>query len=116
MDIQDTDACAEDETEPILNKKISSKHLRSFTVRNTDFKEVRTLKEMTDILLDVVKVLVENGDVDLLFLTFFRHVKEESFPLTNIALLLWLEVVLWFENKTATFKSYSDQAKSFWKI
>lgn len=70
----------------------------------------RTIEELTNLLPDVMNELSENGGLDQSFLTFFRQVKEKKFPLTNVAFLLWLEVVQWFNNASTTNMRYSDQS------
>lgn len=38
------------------------------------------------------------------------------FPINNIALRLWLEVVEWYANENTTTMRYMNETKSFWKV
>ena len=47
---------------------------------------------------------------------FFRQVSENRFPFGNIAFLLWLEVVRWYQQGSNTTMRYTDQTKMFKKL
>ena len=50
------------------------------------------------------------------YLAFNRLLSEGRFPLDNIAFLLFLDVVRWFDlDKTTNFMRYSEDVKLFWR-
>ena len=73
------------------------------------------LEKMIELLPTVMKTLSTDGK-DEQMLQFFELVSENKFPLTNIAYLLWNEVVKWFSCTSTTQMRYSDQTKTFWKL
>ena len=73
------------------------------------------VKKMVELLPTVLKTLSQYGK-DIEMLQFFELVSENKFPLTNIAYLLWSEVVKWFKCKSTTQMRYSDETKTFWKL
>ena len=50
------------------------------------------------------------------FLKFFQLVSKGKFPMKNIALQLWLEVVKWSAIDSTTEMRYSENTKKFWKL
>ena len=50
------------------------------------------------------------------FEAFMSRVYERSFPLDNIAFLLFLDVVQWFSLDNTSQMRYSDSVKSFFRI
>ena len=49
------------------------------------------------------------------FIEFFQRVKQQKYPLTNIAFLLWLETVRWFSCTTSLSMWYWNKTKTFWR-
>ena len=71
--------------------------------------------EMADMLPSVLNEFSKHGlETDLL--SFFQLVSENRFPFSNIAFLLWLEIVRWYRQGTSTTMRYMDQTKMFWKL
>ena len=59
----------------------------------------KELKEMLDV---VVKKLSLNSKLHLTLLTFFKLIVMDLFPLDNIAILVWSDVVRWFDTSNTT--------------
>ena len=54
---------------------------------------------------------------DLLhFTNFIRLISEGTYPLDNIAFILFLETVRWYSMQTTTQMNYSEQSLDFWKV
>ena len=54
---------------------------------------------------------------DLLdFTNFIRLISECTYPLDNIAFMLFLETVRWYSMQTTTQMNYSEQSLDFWKV
>ena len=52
----------------------------------------------------------------LVYLTQFLYlVKENMYPLKNIALLLWLETVRWYQSVACQSMWYFEETKRFWR-
>ena len=50
------------------------------------------------------------------YVAFHRLLEDKKFPVTNIAFLLFLDVVRWLSlDKSTTFMRYSDEVKLFWQ-
>ncbi|XP_052268567.1 uncharacterized protein LOC127869949 [Dreissena polymorpha] len=73
----------------------------------------KELKEMVDV---VVEKLSLHSKLHLTLLTFFKLIVMDLFPLDNIALMLWSDVVRWFDTSNTTHMRYSEDTKLFWKI
>ena len=72
--------------------------------------------EKMEVLLPLVMESLSLDGKDKPMLQFFELVSENKFPLTNIAYLLWNEIVKWFDCKSTTQMRYSDETKTFWKL
>ena len=73
------------------------------------------IREMIELLPSVIDNLAVEGLAKPL-LQFFRLVDKQKYPLDNIALHLWMEVVKWFDVENASQMRYSDVTKKFWKL
>jgi len=73
-------------------------------------------EEISELLPTVLGILSEEGRLDLTLLSFFKQVRDGKFPLDNVALLLFSEVVQWFECDSTTQMRYSKDSKTFWKL
>ena len=95
----DTDTCNDDDICP-----------------NECHADKETLKEFMCLIPKVVEVLSKEG-LNKEFLNLLELVAKDSFPMDNIAFLLWLEVVKWFKcNMSTTTMRYSKETKTFWKL
>ena len=68
-----------------------------------------------DILPEVLDILANHHLIDD-FLCFIYLVKNKAFPMDNIALLLFLEVVHWYGGKNTVQMRYSEKTMQFWKV
>ena len=73
------------------------------------------IEEMNDLVPKVLETLKTEGQVET-YIAFNRLVAEKSFPMSNIAYLLFLDIVNWFSTKTTTQMRYSDEVKRFWRV
>lgn len=73
-------------------------------------------KEYIDIATgkEVIEKLSKYGLL-FYFTLFFKLVSKDRYPLTNIALLLWLETVRWFSLGTCQEMWYWEVTKMFWR-
>ena len=63
---------------------------------------------------DVIDSL-EKSNYLIYFTLFFGLVKKGTYPLSNIAFLLWLETVRWYSRLNTRHMWYWEQTKSFWR-
>ena len=68
-----------------------------------------------EIFSEAIQVL-KHEDLDSAFFDFFRLVRDGKFPLDNIALTLFIDVIRWFSCETSTQLRYSRESKTFWKL
>ena len=73
------------------------------------------LSEMIGLLPAVILNLKEANQFQIIK-NFFIMVAQKTFPLKNIALHLFLDVVKWFSREDDTEMRYSPEVKSFWRI
>ena len=59
-----------------------------------------------------METLKTEGQVET-YIAFNRLVAEKTFPMSNIAYLLFLDIVNWF---SSTHMRYSDEIKRFWRV
>lgn len=52
-----------------------------------------------------------SGNINHIMLSFFRLVAEQQFPLDNISLHLWTEVVKWFSCSKTCSMRYSEESE-----
>ena len=50
------------------------------------------------------------------FVNFLKLLHEEKFPLNNIALLLFMDVVRWYSLENTSNMEYSEQGITFWRV
>ncbi|KAK3103474.1 hypothetical protein FSP39_019495 [Pinctada imbricata] len=74
------------------------------------------IAKLIELAPTVLTELSKYEKMDETMLKFFQLVNEKKFPLQNTSLLLWCEVVKWFNCKTTTNMRYSRQTKTFWKL
>ena len=79
---------------------------------NSNEDDLQEIISLIPIVLDKLSV----DGFDQVILTFFRQLASDSFPLKNIAFLLWADVVKWVNCTTTTHMRYSDDTKKFWKM
>ena len=73
--------------------------------------EGRTTHELID---DVITVLESHG-IQSDFITFLKLVADGKFPLNNVAFMLFIDVVKWFDSKDIRSVRYNDTTmKFFW--
>ena len=65
-------------------------------------------KMLPKILDEFSKYGMEND-----LLTFFHLVSENRFPFSNIAFMLWLEIVRWYGQDSSSTMRYMGQTKMF---
>ena len=104
----------------IINQKETETELLSTTENeplnaSTEDPDDAVIKRMLELLPVVMKNLSIEGK-DSTMLEFFELVEEDKFSLTNIAYLLWNEVVRWFQCTSTTQMRYSKETKTFWKL
>ena len=75
-----------------------------------------SLEECQNILPVVLDKLTEHSGSHLTLLSFFRQSSSDTFPLDNIAFLLWIDVVNWFDTSNTTQMRYSEDTKLFLKV
>ena len=67
----------------------------------------------------MVEKLSKEG-FDEALLPFLKQIVSENFPLDNVAFLLWVDVVKWFDCSSTTTMRYSEDTKKFrktgWRI
>jgi hypothetical protein len=79
---------------------------------NDDSSDLATILEILPRVIQ--KLSVEGFDKSILH--FIKLVDEDKFPLTNIALILWTEVVKWYGCTLTSQMRYSKETKMFWKL
>lgn len=70
---------------------------------------------MIDILPSVLKKLRQAG-ISSDFCNLLRLIHLDKLPLTNISLLLFLDVVRWYSLENTTNMQYSIDCLKFWKV
>ena len=73
------------------------------------------IKESNNLVPKVLENLKTKGQVET-YIAFNRLVAENSFPLTNIPYLMFLDIVNWFTTETTTQMRYTDEVKRFWRV
>ena len=81
-------------------------------IHESDEECLKTLTELAPTVLSELK----KYELEESFLHFFREVADKKFPLTNIAFLLWLDVVNWYKHDVTSSMRYMEQTKKFWKL
>ncbi len=71
--------------------------------------------EMIELLPFVTSILKDSGTLEQ-WVEFFRLVRNGKFPLDNIALQLFLDVVKWHSCDTVYAMRYSSNVKRFWAV
>ena len=69
-----------------------------------------------NLLPKVVHKLQQAGINPKFLGNFFEQVVKGTFPLVNVAFLLWIEVVEWFQNDCTSGMRYMEETKKFWKL
>lgn len=107
---KDKDSALQNAPQKTRNKKSRIKRkLYGETVEET------IIREMTDILPSVLNKL-KNGGIMGDFVNLLKLIHEGKLPLTNIAFLLFLDVVRWYSLDNTVNMTYSDQAIKFWRV
>ena len=75
----------------------------------------QNLQELIDLLPTVIENLSKEGFDDAI-VSFVKQVASGKFPLNNIAFMLWVDVVRWFDCSSTTLMRYSEDTKKFWKL
>ena len=75
----------------------------------------QTEKEMLSILPSVLSKLRGAGFM-IPFCMFLRMISTDKFPLHNIALLLFFDVVRWYSLENTSQMLYSPECMKFWKV
>ena len=70
------------------------------------------IEELNNLVPKVLENLKTEGQVET-YIAFNRLVAENSFPLTNIPYLLFLDIVNWFSTGTTAQMRYTDEMKRF---
>ena len=96
-------------TEPYSDLRVSETHGKD---KSDEEECLKTLTELAPTVLSELK----KYELQESFLHFFREVADRKFPLTNIAFLLWLDVVNWYKNDVTSSMRYMEQTKKFWKL
>jgi hypothetical protein len=74
------------------------------------------LETLTNLLPSVVETLKRKGKIET-WIKFNKLLSTDSFPLENIAFLLFLDVVKWFDSGNTTSMRYEDPVvNKFWRI
>ncbi|XP_052233224.1 uncharacterized protein LOC127846086 [Dreissena polymorpha] len=103
----------------VINENTNNSNKRNNVVGDVEFDN--NLQEVTQEMLTLVPEVVSKlaktpNAIHLIILAFFRQVKNDAFPLDNIAFLLWLEVVSWYNCGNTKRMRYLDTTKLFWKL
>lgn len=87
------------------------------TEDNVDEDETNSneFKELCNLFPKVIENL-KNADQLETYMQYNRMVADNSFPLQNIAYLLFLDVVNWFSNETTSQMRYSEDVRKFWRV
>ena len=83
-------------------------------MEGTDYLKV-VEDEMLKLIQNVISELSHVDKVDGI-VNFFKLVDEKRFPLDNIALELFLDVVKWFSVSSTTLMRYHRSSKAFWRL
>ena len=95
-------------------KKISKRRSsRKSLFKNTVTEDIKN--DMSEILPIVLTKLQKVGLL-LDFCNFLRLIKTDKFPLHNISMLLFFEVVHWYSLDSTSQMVYSDECMKFWKV
>ena len=70
---------------------------------------------LTSLIPSVLENLAANNQRDT-FLKFNKMLAEGTFPMSNIAYLLFLDIVEWYSTDSTTNMRYSDETKQFWRV
>jgi len=103
----------------VINENTNNSNKRNNVVGDVEFDN--NLQEVTQEMLTLVPEVVSKlaktpYAIHLIILAFFRQVKNDAFPLDNIAFLLWLEVVSWYNCGNTKRMRYLDTTKLCWKL
>jgi len=98
----------------VINENTNNSNKRNNVVGDVEFDN--NLQEVTQEMLTLVPEVVSKlaktpYAIHLIILAFFRQVKNDAFPLDNIAFLLWLEVVSWYNCGNTKRMRYLDTTK-----
>ena len=74
------------------------------------------MNEMIRLIPIVLDKITSEGLERNLFVDFFRQISSNTYPIKNIAFLLWTEVVSWYNQDTSSTMRYSEETKKFWKL
>lgn len=80
-----------------------------------DDEERKSIKLIIDLIPSVLDTLKQHNQVDA-FIKFNKLLAGNKIPMTNIAYLLFIDVVEWFSNENTHQMRYSDEVKQFWRI
>lgn len=100
---------------PGVNNTTSEVNTAVHDVQNNKTDIDETIEEFIKLVPCVMETLSQSG-LHKHMLNFFKLVNESKFPLENIALQLWIEVVLWFKCDNTSDMRYSENTKKFWKL
>jgi hypothetical protein len=74
------------------------------------------IETLTNLLPSVVETLKRKGKLET-WIKFNKLLSTDSFPLDNIAFLLVLDVIKWFDSGNTTSMRYEDPVvNKFWRI
>ena len=80
-----------------------------------DKESISDVKVFTEQLPSVIETLRKHGQLEI-WKKFNDMVCKNEFPMTNIAYLLFLDVVKWFSHDNSVCMRYDDQVTKFWRI
>ena len=72
------------------------------------------MDDMVRLIPIVLDKISSEGLERNVFIDFFRQISSDIFPVTNIAFLIWTEVVSWYNQDTSSAMRYSDETERFW--
>ena len=105
---EDEDQCIED-IEQELSREFSDMSIEEI---NEDTEDTSDISYLVSLIPDVLANLATNNQKDT-FIKFNKMVAEGTFPMTNIAYLLFLDIVEWFSTESTTQMRYSDETKKY---
>ena len=111
-DCEDVNPCL-DELEQDLSEDFSNMSIEE--IEEGDIGDTSDVSYLISLIPDVLANLDASNQKDT-FIKFNKMVAEGTFPMTNIAYLLFLDIVEWFSNDSTTQMRYPEETKIFWRV
>ena len=75
----------------------------------------QNLDEMIQLVPTVISILEQPG-IENVILKFLKSASDNKFPLDNVAFLLWVELVRFYNLDNTCKMRYSESTKKLWKL